>query len=221
MFMSRVTLRADGSNLNEVARLVAGGGYRIHQALWRLFGGNPDTERSFLYHQQSASSVPTFLMVSARAPEDRDGLWHVETKPYRPQLEAGQKLGFSLRVSPVVSRRDASGRQRRHDVVMDLKRRYDDPQQCPSQAELVQQSTWQWLENRLDRLGFTVDSGTFLAEGYSQHELAKPGHKVRFSTVDLQGVLTVVDPERMLAALCRGIGPAKAFGCGLMLVRRL
>jgi len=221
MFMSRVSLRSDANNLKAVARLMAGGGYRIHQALWRLFGDDPDAERSFLYQQQTDSSVPTFLMVSEHPPEDRDGLWRVESKPYRPQLEPGQRLGFSLRVSPIVSRRDTSGRQRRHDVVMDLKRQYPNPQERPAQPDLVQKASWQWLENRHDRLGFAVEQDSFLAEGYRQHELAKPGHKVRFSTVDLQGVLTVTDPERMLAALYGGIGPAKAFGCGLMLVRRL
>lgn len=221
MFMSRVTLRTDSTSLKEVARLLAGGGYRVHQALWRLFGEDSEATRDFLYHQQTDSTIPAFFMVSEQAPQDRDGLWSIETKPYRPQLEPGQRLGFSLRVSPIVSRRDASGRQRRHDVVMDLKRQYPDPQERPPQAELVQRASLQWLENRLDRLGFTVHPDTFLAEGYRQHELAKPGNKVRFSTVDFQGVLTVTDPERMLVALYDGIGPAKAFGCGLMLVRRL
>ena len=34
-------------------------------------------------------------------------------------------------------------------------------------------------------------------------------------------VLTVSDPLAFAVALAGGIGPAKAFGCGLLLVRRV
>ena len=43
---------------------------------------------------------------------------------------------------------------------------------------------------------------------------------LRFSTVDLSGELTVLEPEIFANALYDGIGHAKAFGCGLLLVRR-
>ncbi len=36
-----------------------------------------------------------------------------------------------------------------------------------------------------------------------------------------EGVLQVLDPTLMLSLLENGIGPAKAFGCGMMLVRRV
>jgi CRISPR-associated protein, Cse3 family len=39
-------------------------------------------------------------------------------------------------------------------------------------------------------------------------------------TTTFEGLLTVSDPVLMRTALQQGIGPAKAFGCGLMLVRR-
>jgi CRISPR system Cascade subunit CasE len=34
-----------------------------------------------------------------------------------------------------------------------------------------------------------------------------------------QGVIEVQQPEKLAELLRKGIGPAKAFGCGLMLVR--
>ena len=40
------------------------------------------------------------------------------------------------------------------------------------------------------------------------------------STVDISGDLTVCDPAAFLAKLALGFGSAKAFGCGLMLIRR-
>lgn len=44
---------------------------------------------------------------------------------------------------------------------------------------------------------------------------------ISLSTLDFEGELSVTDPGIFLSALFKGIGPAKAFGCGLMLVRRV
>jgi CRISPR system Cascade subunit CasE len=38
--------------------------------------------------------------------------------------------------------------------------------------------------------------------------------------VDVSGLLTVIHPVHFLATLCGGLGHAKGFGCGLMLIRR-
>ena len=61
------------------------------------------------------------------------------------------------------------------------------------------------------------------ADGYTQHRLHKPGTEraITFSTLDYVGRLRVTDPERFRAALFGGIGHARGFGCGLLLVRRV
>ena len=41
-----------------------------------------------------------------------------------------------------------------------------------------------------------------------------------YSTLDFEGILTVRDPDSFLAAIARGFGAAKSYGCGLMLIRR-
>ncbi len=221
MYMSRVTLRAEGSRLVEAGHSVMGGGYRIHQALWRLFGDEPNANRDFLYRQERVNGLPGFLMVSRRKPEDREGLWQVEFKEYHPKVSTGQRLAFSMRVNPVISRRDEAGRQHRHDVVMDLKRSQRDLGKEVNQAELVQKAMWSWLERRSANAGFLVDQESLLTEGYQQQELRKnKGQRIRFSSVDCSGILTVSDNNRFVKTLFHGIGPAKAFGCGLLLVRR-
>ncbi len=46
-------------------------------------------------------------------------------------------------------------------------------------------------------------------------------HGIALSTLDFEGQLQVTDPDHFLRnGLPAGIGPAKAFGCGLLLVRR-
>ena len=42
-----------------------------------------------------------------------------------------------------------------------------------------------------------------------------------FGVLDISGVLIVEDPVRFLAAQAAGFGRARAFGCGLMLIRRV
>jgi CRISPR system Cascade subunit CasE len=62
-----------------------------------------------------------------------------------------------------------------------------------------------------------VDDDTLRAEGYEQHRGKSGG--LRFSTVDFSGTLEVHDPQALQRALFSGIGHAKAFGCGLLLIR--
>lgn len=54
---------------------------------------------------------------------------------------------------------------------------------------------------------------------YEQHRLSRKDGWLRFSTIDYQADVEVVDPQRVQQALCQGVGRAKAFGCGLLLVR--
>jgi CRISPR system Cascade subunit CasE len=217
MYMSRVSL--NHADANRLAKTAGRDGYRVHQALWRLFEDDANATRDFLYRQESDSGLPVFLVVSRRLPSDRDGFWRIETKEYRPQLATGERLAFAVRVNPVVSRRDDAGRQHRHDVVMDLKRRRQE--QSLTQAEMVQQSVWQWFEGRAEKAGFSAKQRDFRADGYRQHELHKRGRGIRFSTAECLGVLTVTDGQRLTETLLSGLGPAKGFGCGLLLVRRL
>ena len=40
-------------------------------------------------------------------------------------------------------------------------------------------------------------------------------------TVSFTGFLQVEDPDELVGRICDGIGPAKAFGCGLLSVARV
>lgn len=48
----------------------------------------------------------------------------------------------------------------------------------------------------------------------------KNGDRITFSIMDFSGVLEICDPEKFLRKLLIGFGKEKAFGCGLMLIRR-
>ena len=69
------------------------------------------------------------------------------------------------------------------------------------------------------RSGFALEE--LAVEDYRIARLKRPGGgRASFGVLDLRGVLTVRDPKLFASALAAGFGRSKAFGCGLMLVRR-
>lgn len=84
-----------------------------------------------------------------------------------------------------------------------------------------------WFRDKGERLGFSVVRDDrkgclkFQAEGYQWHSLPRKGKTAGFSSVDFEGEIEVVDAELFSKGLYDGIGPAKGFGCGLILVRRV
>lgn len=84
-----------------------------------------------------------------------------------------------------------------------------------------------WLTEKGKTNGFTVARDNkrkllrFQAEGYRWHALPKKGRTAGFSSVDFEGEIEVSNPDLLIKALFSGIGPAKGFGCGLMLVKRI
>lgn len=218
MFLSRIRPASGAEQLRRLAQLAGGGQYRIHKALWNLFETDPDASRDFLYRQEGHTDELAFLVLSRRQPGNDDGLWQVETKAYAPRLKTGQNLQFLIRINPVVKRRDGAGRQQRHDLVMDLKK--NEPDSADTQAERVQLAARQWLTNRQSQYGFELIEETVMGEAYRQWRFGgKGGNRISFSSIDCSGQLTVADTARFKSALMNGVGPAKAFGCGLLLIR--
>lgn len=124
--------------------------------------------------------------------------------------------------------RNAAGKPARHDVVMQEKTRLlkemhlarwaDWPASGrPALPDLVRRTCSHWLQTRGERLGIAVDGASLGVEGYEQHR-GKQG-ELRLSSVDFSGRFEVVDPQALRRALYGGVGHAKAFGCGLLLVR--
>lgn len=219
MYLSRIAVRQDAqSSLRFWSAFRTA--YSLHQAVWDLFGDHPERERDFLYHLKEGGGFPVVFALSARPPVESSELWSVEAKEFAPELRQGTRLGFLLRANPVRTREG-----KRHDVVMEEKHRLkteDVPlDQWPSEPELVQEAGSKWLQARAEKTGFRLHA--VRADSYRQHHFAKgrASDPVRLSTVDFTGVLEVLDPACFLReALYRGLGPAKGFGCGLVLIRR-
>lgn len=224
MFFHRITLKRNGLGISKALRAMQADQYGHHQLIWQLFSHLD--ERAFLFRRQDEAEWPSYYVVSSEIPQDDQSIWQIETKPYRPRLVVGQRLAFTLRANPVVSRKDAQGRRHRHDVVMDAKHAMDYrkmvPGERPPLSEITQEAGSRWLDDRAQKHGFSLVAGQVSVEGYQQHRAMKRSSKmpIKFSTLDFSGVLRVERPEQFVQTLYQGIGPAKGFGCGLLMVRR-
>lgn len=94
----------------------------------------------------------------------------------------------------------------------------------------VDQSLEIWMKKQGERCGFalmTDDNGLTQLQNsaYTWHGLpqkaTKKGEKAGFSSVDFTGELQITDPEKFRQTLFQGMGRSKAFGCGLLMVRRV
>lgn len=223
MYFSRAILDVEQVPAATLGRLVQGDQYLGHQLLWGLFstgeGEDRKQPRPFVFRCMEDANRPTFYVVSDREPTDRDGYWTIGCKPYEPRIQSGMRLHFDLRANPVRREQGANG-QRRHDVVMDAKKHRQAADEEVVPGEIEHKAGMYWLGARAQRLGFSLSEHGFSACGYQQHVIHKgSGKPIRFSSLDMQGILEVTDPERFRQTLSRGIGPSKSFGCGLLLVR--
>jgi CRISPR system Cascade subunit CasE len=131
-----------------------------------------------------------------------------------------------------LKQKETTKKRIRYDVVMEAKKGMEyknlPNDQRPHLASLIQEAGMAWLKEKENEFGFCVaddkDNPSVRVDGYCQHRLfkGKGVQPVTFSTLEFNGVLTVADPRTFVEkCLLTGIGPAKGFGCGLMLVRRI
>ena len=255
MFLSRIQLTSALAQQSQLGLLLQDRSYGLHRLLWDLF---PQGER-FIFREENAleqgadsKRYPLYYVLSQTLPKIDNPIFDVQSKPYEPKLEGGDKLMFKLRANPTVARKQEGVKNsRRHDVIMDAQKQFLIAQ-CKvrnlpivgQKSELkkslflhvdfkdaklreallgqLQESTDKaaadWLYSRAEARGFSVDS--LQATAYQWHALPEKGRKAGFSTMDYEGVLTVTDPVLLSATLANGLGPSKAFGCGLLLIRR-
>lgn len=189
-----------------------------HRLLWSAFAGDPEARRDFLWR---ADGRGRFLVLSTRTPAASPFFEPPEIQTFAPALAPGDGLVFRLRVNATRDRAGAT-HQRRVDVVMDALHGIAPEERAARRPELTQTAASGWLAAQGARNGFEPD--TVVVEDYAVRDVpsgsGRRRGRPRFGVLDLSGRLTVADPEAFLARLGAGFGRARAFGCGLMLIRR-
>jgi CRISPR system Cascade subunit CasE len=236
MYFSRIRIDESNLDIHQWVTLSRDNLYTVHQLLWKLFKN--EVQRNFLFHEERRKKslkenclidrqrFPVFYVVSSQPPQSLPGIFLVETKIYDPALSIGQRFKFTLRANPVVTVR-CEGRKnsKHHDILMHEKYKSRKPNDEKSNTEEIfsnmRKAAMDWFLKRAPQCGFSAEDSQINVEGYQHHRLNKKSQKdpIEFSTIDYSGILTIENPEQFKRTLFEGIGRAKAFGCGLMLIR--
>lgn len=216
MYFSRLTLKESRS---KEFYNVFKEQYSIHKLIWKIFSDSKDRKRDYIYLVKDNMTIYT---ISYREPVGINSIWDIETKLYNPKIERGMYLEFMLKVNPVVSRK-ITGKQvsSRHDVIMDEIYRQRDLPEKTARIDLVEQEGTRWLKERAVKNGFSILDKDIRIDGYRQERFFKENKKIQISTIEISGILKVEVKETFLKTLYNGLGSAKGFGCGMMLIKKL
>ena len=202
MFLSRLSLDPRSAR----ARRDLADPYDMHRTLARVFAsGDEDAVPRFLWRLEPTAvwHDPVLLVQSGVAGDwaqlgDRSNYLRrpVETKEIDPRqlLVSGARYRFRLHANPTVTR---SGK--RHGLASE-------------DAQL------QWLARQGENSGFRVEN--CLVIGSDMLILRKGEAQISLLRACFEGVLSVTNAELAEQALVSGVGPGKAFGCGLLSVAR-
>lgn len=243
LYFSRLTLRRDPANDALKALIDPPGETRRldahHRLLWTLFSDGPDRTRDFLWRAEPRGR---FYVLSQRPPEPHGLFEEPEVKVFEPALQKGDRLSFLLRANAVTQLpKDPSDtspngrvRSRKVDVAMHLLKelpgRGDLPKgtesvRAPERHKRAADAGRDWLMRQGRDNGFSVERFTlddYRAVELPREEKAAGGRRnaARIGIFEMKGALAVTDPDALILKLATGFGRAKAFGCGLMLIRR-
>ncbi len=184
--------------------------YQLHRTVMSGFPATlPAGERVLFRLEQHARLPYLMLLVQSHTepdwsdlaasgrllpPDPFDLSRNPAVKPFNLALRAGQQLYFRLRANPTVKRDGERHALFREELYLD------------------------WLRRKAEQSGFRLLSVRSSSEEYLSG-LQRGGHesrRLKLFAVQFDGLLQVTDAGRVQEAVAAGIGPARAFGCGLL-----
>lgn len=189
--------------------------YLLHQALWRLFPGFEDADREFLFRveqQQKGIGAQILLQSAVRPQNSEQSPAILAQREYVLNVQNGQRLRFRLRANPIKTIKDSS-----KGSIEKKGKTFTKTVRVPLLHEDQQQT---WLERKMQAFA-QLDTLIVQPEPVLYFRKAKEGRSGKIQTVMFDGVLTVTDAEAFSKQIAQGIGPAKAFGCGLLSLARV
>lgn len=176
-------------------------GFHSEQApgrvLWRV---DEQVNNVWLYLASAERPDLTHLIDQAGWPTTQ--AW--ETREYAPlldSLEAGQRWQFRLRANPTKSIRSPHGARGKRV------------------PHVTSEQQLSWLLGRAEGLGITLgatDEPSVAVTARGDQVFRRQGKDVTIRWATFEGALVVTDPALLRAALVQGVGPAKAYGCGMI-----
>jgi CRISPR system Cascade subunit CasE len=201
--------------------------YSLHQNIWALVSRNRKQKRDFLYRVEydAYQNIKHIYLLAPNQISSQNNIRIAVSPKYQPQLEMGEFLYFKLRANPIIKRKE-NGKAKEYGIIMDAKHQFNkngqNYQEQFSLNELIHDVGIKWLVRKGEQHGFSVKQVEVKIDNDCEYTVKPPGKQAfTLRTLDFEGRLKIVNAGRLKKALFEGIGSAKAFGCGLMLVRRI
>lgn len=191
MFLSQLTI-----GRSDAARRKLRDTYAWHQKLWELFPGRDGAPREFLFRVDDIRTGFRALILSAAEPRVPE--WAVvQTKAVAPSFLNHARYRFQLRANPTM-RRSSDGR--RLGIYAEDRLR-------------------DWILRKADHGGFEVEAENLVIGGPQDVIFLRNGKRGKHVGVDFRGMLSVKERDLFKEAFEKGIGSAKSFGFGLLMLQ--
>jgi CRISPR system Cascade subunit CasE len=192
LHLTQVTI----SHEDAIKRLRIRDSYDWHQLTWTVFAGRDSRARDFLFRVDRGEDAFRLLLLSQSEPVLPD--WcpadRFQSKVIPETFYGHACYRFNLRANP---------------TKCILRRRIP----IATDAELIA-----WTERKSLAGGFMVDPDSLQIVRGGREYFRKKGAAGHHAVVDFQGVLTVIDSEAFRRTVATGIGSAKSFGYGMLVI---
>ena len=179
--------------------------YAWHKRVWEAFPGLPGADRDFLTRLDDTGQHLRLLILSAEPPTRPD--WcpgdNWASRTVDEAFFGHECYRFSLLANPTRKRvvRDDAGNKKKNGRREPITKR----------QELID-----WLERKAAQHGFTFDTASLKTTPRPRQTFLKNGKGGTHTATEFSGLLRVTDPGAFKQAAIQGIGPAKAFGFGML-----
>lgn len=181
--------------------------YDWHQRVWQAFGGRDGQPRDFLVRVDRKEEAYRVLILSRSVPAKPD--WCPTdcfgTKEIPDKFFEHRRYRFSLLANPTKKvRSNKTGERTKNGRRVPVTQR----------GELIG-----WLQRKAEAGGFAINADSLRTIPRGREFFHKDGvsHGTH-SAVEFQGELTVTDLAQFRPTVAAGIGSAKAFGFGLLVL---
>lgn len=178
----------------------------MHRNIQALFGESRE-DAGVLYRAQKTERGCTVYILSSRKPV------FDEAAARNGMIPAG------TRDMTAVEGLFAEGRRFRFDLLTMPSKKESDRTRKNSQRRILRdpEERLAWLARKAEAGGFRILSAS--DEEGETLRAKKSGGELWIHTTRFTGVLEITDPDRFLSAWKGGIGPEKAYGLGMLMVR--
>ena len=191
--------------------------YQWHRIIWHLFPNRQEDKREYQFaclKSRTEKDIPILLLSKAKPNPIQTLEIEVvgESKSLAGLLfKQDQKLGFRLTANPAKVLTEDTEEKRKIRVPF-IKSEHQEA----------------WLKRKLDGM---AEIQSIVSQNEPPLYFNRNGKAGKIVPVTFEGILKVIEPDKFKKQIYEkydhnrkyiaGIGPAKAFGCGLMLVKRI